>query len=99
MKKIPIRVLENETRKTFRCNIIEGVHSWQCIFYQEYFQFKFINEDTLENCMLSLAIYLEKFNDISIFAEDESDAIYIAILCSHIRLIRSEKLMNRKNHG
>src|SRR5690242_4301373 len=95
MEKIGLHIVNNDTGSTFRCYISKYRQGWQCIIYQKNFQFQFIKEATLHDCMAVLAKYLAPMN-LTLIGEKKDDAGYTAILNSHIRRIRTEKFIEKK---
>ncbi len=99
MKTVALNINDNENGRFFKCSLIEGEHNWRCVLYQENFRFQFIIEPTLIACLEHLAHYLEPMHDTVIFGEKNSDEMYIAILKGYIRILRSQRLLNRRMQG
>ena len=96
MKNIPLHIINNETGKAFDCSIIEGDKGWQCVLNQQFFCYQVINESPLMHCIDTLAHYLAPLSNVTICGENPSDAMYVAIIDSKIRLERTNMLLNKR---
>src|SRR6476620_5270440 len=98
MKRILLNIIDNDSGRAFKCNILENIRGWECVVHKEFFRFKFLKEDTLIGCLESLAEYLEPMHDITVYGEESSNDMYVAILKGYIRILSSDRLLHRRMH-
>jgi hypothetical protein len=96
MKRIQLHIKNNETRSLFRCTLTQNAAGWHGLLQQEDFQYQFIQHGSLLEAIETLSQYLEPMHDLTIFGEHEDDALYVALLNGYIRILRSNKFLDRK---
>ncbi|HEX9978961.1 MAG TPA: hypothetical protein VGB50_00180 [Flavobacterium sp.] len=82
----------------YKCDIINKKSVWKCTLYQENFRYEVIKDSNLTGCFEKIAAYLDSLGYVTKIEGNHKADMYIAILQSHLMIIRSNRTLN-KNHG